>query len=443
LKYFHSFAEIKDGISGLTDREIILKANETPQKLKDSFSVLMKKLEKNKIELDKGGKINYKTIPKPALNFVKKNERLITVCLLCKDLDFEIPHKASKTEIKNQIMKEITDEELRLEGIQTSAKESEAMEREKSLTKRINYENYFQINPNYGADVIVTKANKMDEARGNIKKLYTYDEFVKEFAKKFMFDNDLLYETYYYWETLIEKEERLRQLWLNSRKNMIDINDREKNKKIYKLNEEILDLIRGLRRKIDQTLIKNKKHPVFGANYRYYNYEDFMVDSDVEFHKIKKFLENDSVTIQKDPEIGLRYKELIDLLKRKKIQENTTPAFGNEKENNYFRGESLQEEKEDEEGTEIYVHLLEGMKTFLTQPGEMAYESELNKKADINQADEETDNVKKKLVSQFEEYMKNSGLTTQTKKTNTPKSGKKAIKGVKSKASGKELPKKK
>ena len=38
LDYFHSFSEIKDGISNLTDKEIILKANETPSKLKDSLS---------------------------------------------------------------------------------------------------------------------------------------------------------------------------------------------------------------------------------------------------------------------------------------------------------------------------------------------------------------------------------------------------------------------
>ena len=42
LMYFHSFADIKDGISSLNDSKIIVKANKTPQKLKDSFNRLLK-----------------------------------------------------------------------------------------------------------------------------------------------------------------------------------------------------------------------------------------------------------------------------------------------------------------------------------------------------------------------------------------------------------------
>jgi hypothetical protein len=59
LKFFHSFANIKDGISKLSDKEIILKANETPQKLKDSFNRLTKKLDKYEIQLNDQGKIDY------------------------------------------------------------------------------------------------------------------------------------------------------------------------------------------------------------------------------------------------------------------------------------------------------------------------------------------------------------------------------------------------
>jgi hypothetical protein len=57
MKYFHSFSEIKDGISMLSDREIILRAKQTPQKLKDSFQKLLRKLDKNGIKLNNKGKV--------------------------------------------------------------------------------------------------------------------------------------------------------------------------------------------------------------------------------------------------------------------------------------------------------------------------------------------------------------------------------------------------
>ena len=58
MKYFHSFAEIKDGISMLNDQEIILKAKQTPQKLKDSYQKLLRKLDKLKIKLTNKGAVD-------------------------------------------------------------------------------------------------------------------------------------------------------------------------------------------------------------------------------------------------------------------------------------------------------------------------------------------------------------------------------------------------
>jgi hypothetical protein len=57
LKYFHSFSEIKDGISMLNDKEIILRAKQTPQKLKDSYQKILKKLDKLNIKLNNKGMV--------------------------------------------------------------------------------------------------------------------------------------------------------------------------------------------------------------------------------------------------------------------------------------------------------------------------------------------------------------------------------------------------
>ena len=71
------------------------------------------------------------------------------------------------------------------------------------------------------------------------------------------------------------------ELWIISRKNSFDKNSRPEfaSKDLTKLNEGISDLVRNLRRKIDQTFLQNRKHPIYGANYRYLKHDEFMLDS--------------------------------------------------------------------------------------------------------------------------------------------------------------------
>ena len=325
MKFFHSFADIKDGISKLSDREIILKANETPQKLKDSFNRLLKKLEKYDITLNDQGRIDYESIKdKNALTWIKNNERMITTCLMCKDLDFEIPHKIKKEDIKEKLIGDIMSEEKRLNDYNTEQMQIENDAKSRIKSKSKGYENYFNILPNYNTDILSGEKEKLSEGAGrNMKKHMQYEEFVKQFSNKYMFDNDLLYETYYYWEDLDEKESRLRELWINSKKVKLERAikyPRLHMKDLDRLNDEIGELVRNLRRKIDQALLKNRKHPIFGSNYRYYKRDEFTLDSEVEFHKIKKFLGLTPDVIKKDPEIGVKYDELKNLLKRKVVK---------------------------------------------------------------------------------------------------------------------------
>jgi hypothetical protein len=58
MEFFNSFSHIRDGISRLSDKEIILQANESPKKLKDSMRTLLKKIEKLKIKLNSNGEVH-------------------------------------------------------------------------------------------------------------------------------------------------------------------------------------------------------------------------------------------------------------------------------------------------------------------------------------------------------------------------------------------------
>lgn len=279
LNYFQSLAETKHNLSYLDDKEFILKIKETPQKLKDHLRTLSKKLDKYNIKLNKDGKIDYNDLKdKNILNFVLKNQRLINICLLCKDLDFEIPHKSFQEDIRRSIEYEIQLEEQKLKNLENS---------------KISFENW-----------------------------------KKTVKTNLEFDNEFLEEKYQYLETLEEKEERLRKIWINSKKNLIDSKTFEKNKNFLKINKEIIELIKSLRIKIDQNLLKNKKHPVFGTNYRHVSFDEFMVDADIEFHKIKKFLLKSPEVLKNDPEIGFKYQSLVENLKRKVLIEKSSPKFG-------------------------------------------------------------------------------------------------------------------
>jgi hypothetical protein len=426
IDYFHSFSEIKDGISNLNDRDIILKAKETPQKLKDSFNTLMKKLEKYEIKLNSQGHIDYTNIKdKNALTWVTKNEKLITICLLCKDLNFEAPHIVNRIEIKNKIMSEIDQEEEKATVISDKQMQSDSsLAADKN--KKTNYESYFGILPNYDADVVAKKSDKFAEgAEKNMKKFIKFDEFVNEFSNKYMFDNDLLYETYYYWEDTEEKEARLRELWINTYKDRLEKNIKRPEsvtKDLQKLNDEIAVLLRNLRRKIDQNLILNRKHPIFGSNYRYLKREEFLFDSEVEFHKIKKFLTNVPEKIKLDPEIGYKYRELIDLLKRKKIGEATYNKF-EDSVDKYVAEKTIQEEEDEDKGDEV---VQEKLKLSGKSKSTIAALDSAFGNTRSDKIDEELGKVKESIVSHFESIIKTQ---SDNKKESTSKkdSGKKVV----------------
>jgi hypothetical protein len=67
---------------------------------------------------------------------------------MAKDLDFNIPHKLNRANIKSNIMKEIEEEEKRLQDLNLTQQQLEEKERLERQKKRMNYENYFDINPN-------------------------------------------------------------------------------------------------------------------------------------------------------------------------------------------------------------------------------------------------------------------------------------------------------
>jgi hypothetical protein len=134
----------------LNDQEIILRAKQTPQKLKDSYQKIIRKLDKYGIKLNSKGKIDFDKIKDDKVRiFVERQEKLITTCLLERDLNFEVPHHMNRASIRDNILKEIEEEEKRLAKLNQN-QESEQNEKRLSdfRNKKLSYESYFQIDPN-------------------------------------------------------------------------------------------------------------------------------------------------------------------------------------------------------------------------------------------------------------------------------------------------------
>lgn len=74
-------------------------------------------------------------------------------------------------------------------------------------------------------------------------------------------------------------------------------------------------------------MVRRNIDPIFKENYRAYDKEEFLLDSDMEFSKIKKLLEKNPKVLKEDPLLSIDYLKIINLIKRKKLAEMTSDHF--------------------------------------------------------------------------------------------------------------------
>ena len=121
---------------------------------------------------------------------------------------------------------------------------------------------------------------------------------------------------YKFWETQEDKEERIKKIWINlKRKNALGGLDQRSTGEQLELNKEITNLVRKIRWRVDQELTRRSIEPVFKENYYTYDKEEFLIDTDFEFVKIKnllsKHLENVSEADFSEQYSGFRVKRLL------------------------------------------------------------------------------------------------------------------------------------
>ena len=82
---------MSDGLSGLSDKEIWLKARLVPTKMKKYFRHLLKKLDKDGVKLDANGDLDWSQVQPNRVGHYNGKEELIKTVLQLRDLQFEYP----------------------------------------------------------------------------------------------------------------------------------------------------------------------------------------------------------------------------------------------------------------------------------------------------------------------------------------------------------------
>ena len=252
----------------------------------------------------------------------------------------------------------------------------------------------------------------------------------------------------------IDREIYLRELWLKNRNNRIESiigslsSDNKYKKDFLSINKSISNTIRSIRRQIDKYLLNNKQKPVFNHNIRFYDKEEILYDAEINFHQIKKFLSYDTNILKNDESISKRYIELMELLSRKKILENSVakyekPEFYNHDNRQYWdklRGKNNVEEniennivdKEENEMIKYISDNFEGDNDVNTEYVAKLLESEdyidiIESKLSVDEGNllGREKRLKEKLLEHFESQMKEAlGVENDSIDVNNKKSSK-------------------
>jgi hypothetical protein len=94
----------------------------------------------------------------------------------------------------------------------------------------------------------VETIQKAGEAKGTT----TFEEYAEREASAYMFDNDLLEQSFKFWESDKEKHDRIKAIWIDlKRKNALGGLDARSPYTQDKMTRQIISAIRDLRFKMD------------------------------------------------------------------------------------------------------------------------------------------------------------------------------------------------
>jgi hypothetical protein len=181
LRQHQQRSHIHDGLKNLSNQEIMYKITESPNKLKARAKSLLYFLRKNNVRLDERGEIDYERLQadkdaRSVAHVVRKQEQLVKLVLMQKDLEFEYPQKIEKIKVRADLLKWLDEEEDRVrrnlsEGILELDEEALSGKTAKKIDVMagyvLTYEDYYEL------DDFVGDGGKKKAQMGKIP----YEEF--------------------------------------------------------------------------------------------------------------------------------------------------------------------------------------------------------------------------------------------------------------------------
>ena len=121
---------------------------------------------------------------------------------------------------------------------------------------------------------------------------------------------------YKFWETEEDKQHRIKKLWIAlKRKNALGGSDARSSCEQVAINKQIVDLVRKIRWRVDQELTRRNIEHIFKENYYSYDKQEFLIDADFEFVKVKNLLSKSPKMLKEDPVLSIDYLKIINLIK--------------------------------------------------------------------------------------------------------------------------------
>ncbi len=131
--------------------------------------------------------------------------------------------------------------------------------------------------------------------------------------------------SYKFWESTEDRAKRLEGMWLETKKQR---DAREMSEaQLYVLYNDVVNKLRAVRWKMDQMLEREGVDPIFKEHYLTYSRKEFLVDSEVNFRKIKIMLQRMPNDLKNDEEVGPYFQEIAKLIQKVAVYENTTPGY--------------------------------------------------------------------------------------------------------------------
>ena len=309
---YYKRAAVFDRLSGLDDQQIMRTVRETPTRIKRFSKALLKKLAKYKINLDKNGEVDYSQCPFPNVVNKLKNNPLVKISLIQKDLNFEYPHLEIQRELAKKIKAEFQEYQVLKEEILGPVEEAV-----KDESKSSDFDKF-------------SKFEYQGQEHEVKKQLSAKEEEEKDPNKKY---SSLDYEpesTYKWFETYEERRLRLEKKWLENRLASFE-SGLEKSSNVEQVNNinGAIEKLRRIKYLVDQEALKNAQE-LFFDEHKVLSKEDILIDADIKMEYLHYYAKVPSERKRMTARLEIDDDKIHRIIKRKEILEDTTEPFNNE-----------------------------------------------------------------------------------------------------------------